>query len=67
MTNGKTTLKFSHQPHHALQASIDALTLAIAWLPEDNDIRTDMETSIEELKRIRGRFKTSKVTKAPWA
>lgn len=59
MTNGKTTLKFSHGAHHALQASLDALTLAIAWAPE-GELKNEMQEKLDDLRDLRRRTQQAK-------
>ena len=39
MTKGMTTLEFSHDTKSAVQASLDALTLALAWAPKGTNWR----------------------------
>ena len=58
MTNVKMRLTFDHTPVSAVQASLDALALAIAWLPRDSDdrgqlgeIQSGLQTVQESLSR----------------
>lgn len=64
MTNGKTTLKFSHRPLHALQASIDALTLAVAWSPE-GELRGEMTERLADLQDLYRRTRQVKTFRLP--
>lgn len=52
MTNGKTTLKFSHNPHDAVQAARDAISLAAAWLPQDSESRAKLEVISSDLRAV---------------
>ncbi|MXW10116.1 MAG: hypothetical protein F4X47_00695 [Gammaproteobacteria bacterium] len=64
MTNGKTTLKFSHNVPDAIQASIDALTLAMAWTPE-SELRSEMEDRVGDLKDLHRRSRTARTIPSP--
>ena len=56
MTNGTTTLEFKHSVHNAVDASLDALTLAIAWLPDGSERRAELESVKNDLVAIRKRM-----------
>ena len=56
MTNGKTIIEFSHTAAAAVDASRDALTLAIAWATDDKReeleiIRNDLTDVYKRLTR----------------
>lgn len=55
----KTTLKFSHSPHDALDASIDALTLAVAWAPK-GELRNEMNERLADLRDLQRRTREAK-------
>jgi len=65
MTNGKTTLKFSHNVPDAIQASIDALTLAMAWMPEGSELRSETEDRVGDLKDLHRRSRSARTIPSP--
>ena len=62
MTNGKTTLEFSHSAPNAVEAAKDALTLAMAWLPEGSENRDTLDTIISDVRALHNRMKKAHVS-----
>ena len=57
MTTGKTTIEFSHDTISAVSASLDALTLAIAWAPEGSPAQDEPTAIQTELRAVRKRWR----------
>ena len=65
MTNGQTTLTFKHEYTQARQASIDALALAVTWLPEGEGaaIKQEMKGRAADLMDLLRRCRQSRYEK----
>ena len=63
MTSGKTTIEFEHDAHSAVDASLDALTLAITWSADGSSHQEDLEGVRRELRAVRKRMHSATVTK----
>ena len=55
MTNGTTKLEFKHDTASAVEASLDALALAITWADEGSQLRTELVAVQRELRAVRHR------------
>ena len=50
MTKLTTTITFKHSAMHAVEAALNALTIAIAYCPEGSDAETTLEKIRNDLR-----------------